>query len=104
MPPPPNLGLLVRFFSQGRGPVDATKGAANALLFRLQVSTLLHRMQHGIEGTGAQLVAMPGKLMDQPLSIKRGFRSVVEDMKADQAFEQILMLHPRHSCSRHGLS
>jgi hypothetical protein len=40
--------------------------------------------------------SVTGELVDHPLPIERLFRSVMQDMQPDEAFEQLLMLQFRH--------
>ena len=41
---------------------------------------------------------MVGKLVNHPLPVKFVFRSMMQNMQANEAFEQILMLYLRHDC------
>jgi hypothetical protein len=53
-------------------------------------------MQHRIERSRAESVAVSGKFVDHPLPIKRLLRCVMQHMQTNKSFEQLLMLHPRH--------
>src|SRR5262249_34988911 len=94
----PDLYLAdsVGFTAQGCRPVEASVGAALTFLAGFQIAPALKGMQHRIERTRTQRVAVAGEVLDHPLAVEFLFRGVMKDVHPDQADQQVLMLHSRH--------
>jgi len=78
------LGRVYRVARRFRT-VDTARDAPGPLLGQGQISLLLESVQVRIERTGAELVAMPAKLLDHCLAIDRFLDRVVQHMESDQS-------------------
>ncbi len=65
------------------------------VLARHEVACLLHGVQHGVERSRAELVPVPGQLLDHPLPVDLAFGGMVEDVQAHEAGQEVVMIHGR---------
>src|SRR5450755_2139365 len=64
-----------------------------ALDARNQVALLLQSVQQRIKRSRAQSIAVPGQLFDHPLAVQFCFGGMMQDMQANEAAEEIAMIH-----------
>ena len=97
-------GNLVCFLAQGSGAIKAPEDPTKPFLSRPEIAAALQRMEHRIKCARTERVTVPGKLVNHPLAIEFVSRGMVQNMKPNQAFQQLLVLHSRHCRLKTSLS
>src|SRR5271157_647753 len=85
-------GRLKRAPPQARGAIDLAARFAIAELGRPQVSLFLEGVQQGIEGPGADPVAVPGQLLDHAQAEDGLMRGVMQHVKPDQSRVEVAVI------------
>jgi hypothetical protein len=86
------LGQRQAFFALGRDRVELAHRAPFALLPRDKVAVPLHLVQHRVERSRRQAVAVMSQLVDHPLPINFLFGSMVQHMQANKPRQKVVVL------------
>jgi hypothetical protein len=81
--------LVESFPSTRSGAIEAPFLGSGAYRCRTQVSFLFEAMENGVEGAGAQFISVMGQFLDDAQSEDRFFRSMMEDMKANETANDV---------------
>jgi len=77
---------LAELCSSARGDlIDAADFAGDDLAFGAEVAFLFHAVEGGVEGSGADAVAVAAELLDHAEAEERAFGGVVEHVEPDEA-------------------
>jgi hypothetical protein len=77
--------------------VFARPAAAPRIGFAPQPTQALHSLEQGVQGAGAELIAMPPQLCEDPLSVHRFLPGMVQNVNLPEA-QQDLAVDGLHRC------
>ena len=80
-----------------RRPIVAARAPAGAFGPGFQVTLALEAMQHGVERSRPDPVAVLPQLLDHPVAEELAFRRMMQDVQANQPAEEFLMPCRRHA-------
>lgn len=90
------LCKLVCLAAQCCRAIMAPKRAAASLDLRFQIASTLQAVEHRIESAWTKRIPVSGELVNHPLSIKRGFGSMMQNMESYEPLQKLLVFHFRH--------